>query len=130
MAAPLPDTAQGPVVDTERGFLVDEIGDGLCWVTEGVYKMMFLATGEGVIVADAPPSIGGNILNAIAEVTNEPITHVILGHSHSDHIGAANIYPADATHIGHELTAKTLKRHGGPEGRLPSIRSLSTTAQQ
>ena len=48
---------------------------------------------EGVIVVDAPPSIGENILAAIAEVTDEPITHVIYSHSHADHIGAAGIYP-------------------------------------
>jgi hypothetical protein len=84
VAAPIPDTARGPAVDMQKGYLVEEIRDGLYWATEGAYQAMFLVTGQGVIVCDAPASIGGNILNAIVEVTSEPVTHVILGHSHSD----------------------------------------------
>ena len=71
MATPVPETARGPAVDMQKGFLVEEIGDGLYWATEGAYQVMFLVTGQGVIVCDAPASIGGNILNAIAEVTSE-----------------------------------------------------------
>ena len=92
-ADPLPGTAAGVPIDPAKGYFVEEINDGVYWVTEGTYQVMFVTTGEGVIVADAPPSIGANILNAIAEVTDEPITHVIYSHSHADHISAAGIYP-------------------------------------
>ena len=94
MFAPVPQAAMGPMVDQQMGYLVEEIGDGLYWLTEGVYQTMFLTTGEGVIIIDAPPSIGENILKAVASVTDEPITHVIYSHTHSDHIGAAGLYPA------------------------------------
>lgn len=107
-AAPVPATAQGPAIPQDKGYLVEEISDGLYWVTEGTYQAMFLTTGEGVIVVDAPPSIGANMLAAIAEVTDEPITHVIYSHAHADHIGAAGMYPADATYIAHEATAVQL----------------------
>ncbi|MCH8048696.1 MBL fold metallo-hydrolase [Patescibacteria group bacterium] len=73
---------------------------------------MFLTTGEGVIVVDAPPSIGENILKAIAEITDEPITHVIYSHSHADHIAAASMYPDDAIYIAHEDTALRLAQDG------------------
>lgn len=76
-SAPVPESALGPQIDFSKGYLVEEISDGLFWVTEGAYQAMFLVTGEGVIVVDAPPSIGQNYLNAINEVTDEPITHVI-----------------------------------------------------
>ncbi|MFQ5796173.1 MAG: MBL fold metallo-hydrolase [Candidatus Bipolaricaulia bacterium] len=109
-AAPLPATTRGPAIPQDKGYLVEEISDGLYWVTEGVYQVVFLTTGEGVIVVDAPPSIGQNILNAIAEVTDEPITHVVYSHSHADHIGAASIYPDDATYIAHEEALNTLTR--------------------
>jgi len=69
---------------------------------------MFLTTGVGVIVVDAPPSMGDKVLQAISEVTNEPITHVIYSHSHADHIAAASMYPADAIYIAHEETAARL----------------------
>jgi len=105
---PLPETAEGPMIDPEKGYLVEEIDRGLYWVTDGTYQMMFLTTGVGVIAVDAPPSLGEKILDAINEVTDEPITHVIYSHSHADHIGAANIYPEDAQYITHSETAKQI----------------------
>lgn len=109
--APLPETAFGVPIDPNKGYFVGEITDGVYWVTEGAYTMMFLTTGVGVIVVDAPPTIGQNILNAIAEVTTEPITHVVYSHSHADHIGAAALYPAGATYIAHEDTLAQLTRN-------------------
>ena len=110
--APVPETAYGPQIPQDKGYLVEEIGDGLYWITEGTYHAMFLTTGEGVIVVDAPPSIGENILKAIKETTDEPITHVIYSHSHADHIAAASMYPKDAIYIAHEETAARLARKG------------------
>jgi len=102
--------AYGPMPDAETGIHVEEIDDGLYWMTEGVYQLMFATTGEGVIVVDAPPNIGGErIVAGIASVTDEPITHVIYSHSHADHIGAAGAYPADATYIAHADTAAQLE---------------------
>lgn len=129
-AAPLPGTASGEPIDPEKGYFVEEINNGVYWVTDGTYQVMFLTTGAGVIVVDAPPSIGQNILTAIAEVTNEPITHVIYSHSHADHISGANIYPENATYIAQEETAAQLERErpvpfgtfvGGAPVPLPDI---------
>ena len=108
-AAPTAD-AWGPQNDPELGVHVAEISDGVYWLTEGVYQIMFVTTGEGVIVVDAPPTIGPNILTGIASVTDEPITHVIYSHSHADHIGAAGIFPPDATYIAHAETAAQLEQ--------------------
>ena len=93
-AAPLPDAAKGVPISPDKGYYVKEIKDGLYWVTEGVYNTMFLTTGQGVIVVDAPPSFGDKLLKAVAEVTKEPITYVIYSHAHADHIGGAARYPA------------------------------------
>ena len=106
--AAIPEAAYGPAISEDKGYFVEELGDGLYWITEGVYQVMFLTTGEGVIVVDAPPSIGANILKAIEETTDEPITHVIYSHSHADHIAAASMYPKDAIYIAHEETASRL----------------------
>jgi glyoxylase-like metal-dependent hydrolase (beta-lactamase superfamily II) len=109
-AAPIPDVARGVPVPQDKGYFVEEIREGLYWVTEGAYTTMFLTTGKGVIVVDAPPTIGDRMLKAIAEVTDEPITHVIYSHSHADHIGAAGMYPKNATYIAHEDTQAQLAR--------------------
>lgn len=118
-ANPIPPSAFDPEVDLTNGYHVDEIEDDLYWVTDGSYQMMFLVYNNGVIVVDAPPSIGENILNAIADVTDKPITHVIYSHSHADHIGAAGIYPEDATVIAHEDTASQLEAALSPDRDFP-----------
>ena len=105
----IPEFARGPAIP-EEGYLVEEIRDNLYWVTDGSYNAMFLVTDEGVVVVDAPPSIGQNYLKAIADVTDKPITHVIYSHAHLDHIGAAGIFPKNATYISHQLTGEELQR--------------------
>jgi len=120
-AAPLPETAKGPQIDYSKGYLVEEIRDGLYWVTDGAYNTIFLTTGQGVIAVDAPPSIGENYLKAIAEVTEEPITHVIYSHTHNDHIGAASIFPDDAIYIAHQDAADALVQRNDPNRPIPTI---------
>ena len=110
-----------PTIDPEKGYFVVEIADGLYWLNDFAYQVMFLTTGEGVIVVDAPPSMGENILNAIAEVTDEPVTHVIYSHIHKDHIGAANIFPDTVTIIAHKDTATHLAMKNDPGRPVPTI---------
>jgi glyoxylase-like metal-dependent hydrolase (beta-lactamase superfamily II) len=120
-SAPLPDIAKGPQIDYSKGYLVEEVRDGLYWVTDGAYNTMFLTTGQGVIVVDAPPSIGENYLKAIAEVTEEPVTHVIYSHTHNDHVGSINMFPDDATYISHQEVADTLAKRNDPNRPIPSV---------
>ena len=70
-----------------KDYDLKEVKDDVYVVSSTGYNAMFLVTGEGVIVIDAPPSIGDKIFKAISEVTNETITHLIYSHSHKDHIG-------------------------------------------
>lgn len=117
----IPESARGPAIDPQKGYFVEEIRDGLYWVTEGAYQMTFLTTGEGVIVVDAPPTIGEKILTAIAEVTDEPITHVIYSHTHIDHIGAAYLYPKTAQIIAQAETAAQLIQANDPNRPVPTV---------
>ncbi len=114
-ADPVPPFVFDPEVDLSKGYHVAEIQDDLFWVTDGSYQMMFLVYKQGVMVVDAPPSLGANILNAIADITDKPITHIIYSHSHADHIAAAGIYPEDAVVIAHEDTASQLEAALSPD---------------
>ena len=105
----IPEAAKGPAIPP-KGYLVQEICDHLYWVTDGSYNTIFLVTEKGVVAVDAPPSIGKNYLKAIAEVTNKPIAYVIYSHAHLDHIGAAGIFPKNATYIAQQETAGELQR--------------------
>jgi glyoxylase-like metal-dependent hydrolase (beta-lactamase superfamily II) len=106
----IPETAKGPAIPSEKGYLVQEIGDQLYSVSDGSYNIMFMVTDEGVIAIDAPPTLGPNYLKAIAEVTDKPTTHVIYSHAHMDHIGAARIFPENATFVAQQETASELQR--------------------
>jgi len=120
-AAPIPPTGRGPTVDQSKGYFVEEIGDGLYWATDGTYQVMFLTTGVGVILVDAPPSLGEKLLTAIREVTAEPLTHLVYSHSHVDHIGAAGMLPSGLTIVAHEATAEQLRRANDPRRPLPTV---------
>ena len=108
--AALPDVARGIAVPADKGYAVEQIGEGLHLVTDGFYTTMFMTTGVGTIVVDAPPSLGDKMLRAIRDVTNEPIRWVVYSHSHADHIGGAGMYPKEAMYIAHKKTLARLER--------------------
>ncbi len=114
----LPKTATDEPIP-EKGYLVRPVKDNLYLVTEGVYQAMFLVTKEGVVVVDAPPSIGDKLLAAIKETTDKPVTHLIYTHSHSDHIGSASMFDASVKKIAHVLTKERLERVADSRRPLP-----------
>ena len=114
-------TAQAPTIDQEKGYFVDEIADGIYWLIGGGYQTMFVTTGEGVIAVDAPEPIGENYLAAIAEVTSEPVTHMIYSHSHLDHTGAAGQIFSNVTFISHIETADVLLAENDTNRPVPSV---------
>ncbi|WP_432841034.1 MBL fold metallo-hydrolase [Dactylosporangium sp. CA-092794] len=123
--APVPPGAFGPAVNAS-GYYVGQINGNLYWVTDGFYQAMFLTTTEGVVVVDAPPTIGRNLLRAIEEVTqarHRParVTHLVYSHSHADHIGAASIFGAGVTRVAHTETKRLLKTARDTNRPLPTI---------
>ncbi len=101
-------TEQPPTIDPAKGYFVDEIADGIYWLSGFRYQTLFFTTGEGVIVIDAPQPIGTSYLEAIQAVTDEPITHMIYSHAHNDHVGAAGLFPPDIEYVAHQDTADLL----------------------
>jgi hypothetical protein len=63
--APIPPSALGPAVN-EQGYFVGRVEKNLYWVTDSAYQAAFLPTRDGVVLFDAPPSIGHNLQRAIA----------------------------------------------------------------
>ena len=119
---PLPESTGGVSIDPDKGYYLGELGDGLYFVTEGVYQAMFYLTDEGVILVDAPPTLAEAIPAAIAEVTEQPITHFIYSHSHGDHVGAAENFIGEDTEIlAHEATYDILAEANDPQRPLPTV---------
>jgi glyoxylase-like metal-dependent hydrolase (beta-lactamase superfamily II) len=122
--APVPASAFGPALN-EQGYHVGRVERNLFWVTDGVYNCAFLATRDGVVLFDAPPSIGGNLRRAIDEVAaaegvSNTVTHLVYSHHHADHGGAAFLFE-DVVRIGHEETRRLLARDNDEARPLPEV---------
>lgn len=109
-----------------KGFYTHEIRDGIHYVTEGWYFMLVAEHDDGLIVVDAPPTIGSdflgnNIPKAIAEISDKPVTHVIYSHHHRDHIGSANLFPPEATIIAHKECADYVESAEDPQRPAPTV---------
>src|SRR3979411_3511953 len=61
--APVPRSAIGPALN-DQGYYVGKVERNLYWVTDGTYQSAFLATPDGVVLFDAPPTIGHNLRRA------------------------------------------------------------------
>jgi glyoxylase-like metal-dependent hydrolase (beta-lactamase superfamily II) len=83
--------AKQPVIDPRKGYVVEELKPGIFMITEGAYESVFVLTGKGVVLFDAPPSFAQHIGPAVAEKTGEPIVGLVYSHMHVDHIGGAGL---------------------------------------
>ncbi|MFD7607316.1 MBL fold metallo-hydrolase [Streptomyces mirabilis] len=121
--APVPPSSLGPAINSQ-GYYVGRIKRNLYWVTDGTYVSAFLTTRDGVVLLDAPPSLGHNIQRAIDDVTKpsgltNKVTHLIYSHHHSDHAGGSGIFGRRVTRIGHSETRRLLIRDNDPNKPAP-----------
>jgi glyoxylase-like metal-dependent hydrolase (beta-lactamase superfamily II) len=121
--APIPRRAVGPALN-EQGYYVGRVERNLYWVTDGTYQAAFLTTADGVVLLDAPPTLGHNIQRAIDEIAaangvGNRVTHLIYSHHHADHAGASSLFHRNVTRIGHEETRNLLLRDDDPARPAP-----------
>jgi glyoxylase-like metal-dependent hydrolase (beta-lactamase superfamily II) len=121
--APIPRPALGPALN-EQGYYVGRVERNLYWVTDGAYQSAFLTTSDGVVLLDAPPTIGHNIQRAVDEIASangasNKVTHLIYSHHHADHAGASSLFGRDVTRIGHAETQRLLLRDDDPARPAP-----------
>src|SRR6266508_493238 len=106
--APVPRSAMGPTLN-EQGYYAGRVERNLYWITDGTYQSAFLTTSDGVVLLDAPPTIGNNIQRAVDEIAtangvSNKVTHLIYSHHHADHVGASSLFNKNVTRIGNEET--------------------------
>jgi len=123
--APIPASALGPAVNAQ-GYFVGRIERNLYWVTDSTYQAAFLTTKDGVVLFDAPPSIGHNLQRAIDEVASangvsSKVTHIVYSHHHADHVGASSLFGRDVERIGHTENRRLLLRDNDPTRPAPDI---------
>ena len=123
--AAVPPSALGPALNAD-GYFAGPITDTLYWVTDSFYQAMFLTTHDGVVLIDAPPTIGHNLLRAIEAITSangmpSTVTHLVYSHSHADHIGASSLFGADVIRIGQKENLRLLRRDNDPNRPAPTV---------
>jgi glyoxylase-like metal-dependent hydrolase (beta-lactamase superfamily II) len=115
----------------DQGYHVGQVERNLYWVTDGVYQAAFLTTADGVVLFDAPPTIGRNLRGAIDEIAaangvSNRVTHFVYSHHHHDHGGAASLFDGNIVRIGHEETRRLLARDNDAARPVPDITFADT----
>jgi glyoxylase-like metal-dependent hydrolase (beta-lactamase superfamily II) len=123
--APIPPSALGPALNAQ-GYFVGRVEKNLYWVTDGTYQAAFLTTKDGVVLFDAPPTIGDNLQRAIDEIASangvsNQVTHIVYSHHHADHLGASSLFGRNVTRVGQIETKRLLARDNDPTRPLPDI---------
>jgi len=123
--APVPPSSLGPALN-DQGYYVARVKRNLYWVTDGTYQSAFLTTRAGVVLFDAPATIGHNLQRAINEIAaangvSNTVTHLVYSHHHADHAGASSLFGKDVVRIGHEETRRLLLRDNDPTRPAPTV---------
>ena len=102
---------------------VEDLGKGVYlfrwW--PGFYVSPFVV-GDGEVLAVDPISrdVAALYREAVASVTDAPITKIVYSHDHRDHIVGADILSPDATVYAHPGTLESLQRRGDSDVPKPN----------
>jgi glyoxylase-like metal-dependent hydrolase (beta-lactamase superfamily II) len=68
-------------------------------------------TANGVVLVDTKLANNGQaILDQVKTVTSKPVTHIINTHTHGDHTGSNDFFPASVEIVTQENTAENMKK--------------------
>ena len=121
------DTAVRAGPGRQRAGLLRRAGErNLYWVTDGTYQAAFLTTKDGVVLFDAPPTIGNNLQRAIDQIASangvsSKVTHIVYSHHHADHLGASSLFGRHVVRVGHIETKRLLARDNDPTRPVPDL---------
>ena len=74
--------------------VMTELDEGVYSYFWGFYNSLVVITDEGVLITDPSNSVRAELLRAsIAELTDQPVTHIVLTHEHYDHVGGTEVFP-------------------------------------
>jgi len=88
---------------------------------------LFVVTSEGVVVADGQGNLAETqrMVDAIAKITDRPITHVVVCSDHGDHTGGNAAFPAGVQYLAHPTSKAILEagaaRSGGPTPAIEAV---------
>jgi glyoxylase-like metal-dependent hydrolase (beta-lactamase superfamily II) len=88
---------------------IEKVKDNLYMITGGGGNTAAFITANGVVLVDTKnPNWGQAILDQVKTVTDKPITHIINTHTHGDHVGSNEFFPASVEIVAHENTGANM----------------------
>jgi cyclase len=107
------DRGRGPAPKVAR---IEQVHHNLYWITEGTggpgaSNLAVLVADNGVVLVDTKnPGWGREIERLIKTVTEKPVTTIINTHTHLDHTGSNQEFPASTEFIVQENTRVNLSK--------------------
>ncbi|MEW6322326.1 MAG: MBL fold metallo-hydrolase [Acidobacteriota bacterium] len=105
---------------------IEQVKGNLYMITGGGGNVGVYIAANGVVLVDSKlANYGQQILDRVKSVTDKPVTHIINTHTHGDHVGSNEFFPASVDIVAHEATAAYMarmpafqdaaKKHGLPD---------------
>ncbi len=99
---------------------IEKVKDNLYMVTGGGGNTAVFITANGVVLVDTKLADWGQpIMDKVKTVTDKPVTHIINTHTHGDHVGSNEFFPACVEIVAH---ANVDDEHGRRCRRSPTRR--------
>ena len=117
--------------EREMGIEVEQLEDNL-YVLRGQGgggNTGVFVTGDGVVVVDTKnPGWGQPILEAIRELTSNPVTTLVNTHSHGDHVSGNVAFASSVEFVAHEVTKANMEAMRPYTGRTePPVNVFADT---
>jgi len=109
--AQTPATSQSPSPSPTPGAKIEKVKDNLYMITGGGGNTAAWITAKGVLLVDTKnPNWGQPILDQLKTVTDKPVTHIVNTHTHGDHVGSNEFFPANVEIVVQENTDANMKK--------------------
>jgi glyoxylase-like metal-dependent hydrolase (beta-lactamase superfamily II) len=90
---------------------IQKIADNLHVITGAGGNTAVYVAANGVVIVDTKLANNGpQILERVKSVTDKPITHIVNTHTHGDHVGSNEFFPAAVEIVAHENTAANMAK--------------------
>ncbi len=103
--------AQQPAATGPNVAGIEKVKDNLYMVTGGGGNTAVFVTATGVVLVDTKLANWGQaIMDKVKTVTDKPITHIINTHTHGDHVGSNEYFPASVEIVAHANVSQSMAK--------------------
>jgi cyclase len=90
---------------------IEKVAENLHMITGNGGNTAVYVASQGVVLVDTKlANNGAQILERVKSVTDKPITHIINTHTHGDHVGSNEFFPAATEIVAHANTAANMAK--------------------